>query len=532
MNAVIYARYSSHAQTEQSIEGQLHDNHAWAMQHGIKVVGEYVDRALTGTKDARPDFQRMIADAAKMQFELVIVWKLDRFARNRYDSAVYKAKLKKYGVRVVSVKENISDAPEGIILEGLLESLAEYYSANLSQNIKRGQRESIAKGRYCGGKVPYGYKAVDGKLLLDEKTAPYVRYIFEQYAAGTPKREILATVNERGMRNSQGGPVTYASFTTMLKNPIYIGNYVYKGQVVPGIAQQLIDEETFKAVQRMSSVHARTPGTATAKVDYLLSCKAFCGHCGAMMIGVSGRSKTGAIYYYYQCGNRNRRRGCRKKNERKDFLEWYVVEQTLEYVLNPVRAAWIAQAVVAEYDKEFSDHRIEEYERALKQIERELDKLVDALIDTPKVAHSRIYARMEELDVKKTDLELDLSKLRIANGIRLTEDQVMAWLKQFTNGDPSDEAYRRRIIDTFINSIFVYDDRVVIFYNIRGGKQISYIDVSTALDELDDLDELDAPDPSSQPSESSSVNRSAPPGTRLWKQRRVFFCRYSPSRTG
>ena len=123
-NAVIYARYSSHNQTEQSIEGQLHDGYAFAERNGYQVIGEYIDRALTGTKDQRPDFQRMIRDAEKRQFQVVIVWKLDRFARNRYDSAIYKAKLKKYGVRVVSVMENITEGPEGIILEGLLESMA------------------------------------------------------------------------------------------------------------------------------------------------------------------------------------------------------------------------------------------------------------------------------------------------------------------------------------------------------------------------------------------------------------------------
>ena len=180
MNAVIYARYSSHGQTEQSIEGQLHDNYAWAEQQGITVIGEYIDRALTGTKDQRPDFQRMIADAAKRQFELVIVWKLDRFARNRYDSAIYKARLKKYGVKVLSVKENITDSPEGIILEGLLESMAEYYSANLAQNVLRGKRETSAKGNWNGGRVPLGYKAVDGKLVADDKTAPFVQYLFRR----------------------------------------------------------------------------------------------------------------------------------------------------------------------------------------------------------------------------------------------------------------------------------------------------------------------------------------------------------------
>ena len=126
--AVIYARYSSDSQTEQSIEGQLRVCREYAQNNDILIVDTYIDRAMTGTNDMRPDFQRMIEDAAKRQFEMVIVWKLDRFARNRYDSAIYKAKLKKYGIRVVSVMERIQDNPEGIILEGMLESMAEYYS--------------------------------------------------------------------------------------------------------------------------------------------------------------------------------------------------------------------------------------------------------------------------------------------------------------------------------------------------------------------------------------------------------------------
>ena len=135
LNAVIYARYSSHSQTEQSIEGQLHDGYAFAEKCGYRVIGEYIDRALTGTKDDRPEFQRLIKDSERHQFQIVIVWKLDRFARNRYDSAIYKRMLKKNGVRVVSVMENITDSPEGIILEGLQPGRGECF--------RRGSRNSI-----------------------------------------------------------------------------------------------------------------------------------------------------------------------------------------------------------------------------------------------------------------------------------------------------------------------------------------------------------------------------------------------------
>lgn len=498
VNAVIYARYSSHGQTEQSIEGQLHDNYAWAKQQGVTVVGEYIDRALTGTKDQRPDFQRMIEDAAKKQFEMVIVWKLDRFARNRYDSAIYKAKLKKYGVKVVSVKENITDSPEGIILEGLLESMAEYYSANLSQNVRRGLRESIAKGNYCGGSIPYGYKVQNKKLVVDDKSAAGVRYMFEQYANGVPKKEIIEELNRRGYRTRYGKPLTSSSMSHVLGNTCYIGQYKYKGEIIPGLAEPLIDEKLFNRVQVRLAAVARAPAAKKAKVSYLLQGKAYCGYCGTPMVGECGRSHTGIVYHYYACHNKKKRRGCHKRNERKDFIEWYVVEQTANYILAPGCITRVAKAVVQEYKKEFSDANIADLEKALAQIDREMDKLVDALIDAPKAAHAKIYERMEALEAQKAEIETDLAKLRIAQDIRLTEAEVRAMLKKICTGDPMDEEYRRRIIDIFINTVYLYDDRVIIFYNIKGGKQVSYIDL---------INSADLP----EGEEGSDLNAQAPP---------------------
>ena len=148
---VIYARYSSDRQTEQSIEGQLRVCHEYAERNDYVVVHEYIDRALSGTTDRRPAFLQMIEDSKKKEFEYVLVYQLDRFARNRYDSANYKMKLKKNGVRVLSARENISDDASGILMESVLEGMAEYYSAELSQKVKRGVRESLIKGYYTGG---------------------------------------------------------------------------------------------------------------------------------------------------------------------------------------------------------------------------------------------------------------------------------------------------------------------------------------------------------------------------------------------
>ena len=150
MKCIIYARYSSDGQREESIEGQLRECKEFAERHNMTIVATYIDRALSARTDDRPEFQRMIRDSVKKQFDVVLVWKLDRFSRNRFDSATYRAILKRNGVKVVSAKENISDGPEGIILEAMLDGMAEYYSAELSVKVKRGQK-SI--GRSQDGRI-------------------------------------------------------------------------------------------------------------------------------------------------------------------------------------------------------------------------------------------------------------------------------------------------------------------------------------------------------------------------------------------
>ena len=482
-NAVIYARFSSHNQTEQSIEGQLRVCHDYAQREGYKVVGEYIDRAISGKTDDRPDFQQMIADSKKKAFQFVIVYKLDRFARNRYDSAIYRHKLKANGVKVLSAMENIGDNPESIILEAVLEASAEYYSVDLSQKIKRGSRESALKGRFLGGSVPYGYKVLYHHLVIDPEKAPVIQYVFEQYAKGVPKRKIIAEVNARGFRNARGKPFGDTAFQTALRCEKYIG--IMRWNDVVNECPALIDKETFAKVQERIAANAHVGKGNKAKVEYLLSGKVFCGSCGAAMLGVPGKGKHGDMHYYYSCGNRRRTHTCNKAHEKKDFIEWYVVEQTVQYVLTPERMKQIAVAVVAEYDKEFNSAKVRDLEKRIAKLDRDMDKLIDMLMTAPKAAHPKINKKIELADQQKNDLEIDLAKLRIANGIRYTEADIIAWLKQFCKGDLSDDDFRRRIIDTFVNCVYLYDNRVVIFYNIKGGKQISYMEMQKSVDGVD-----------------------------------------------
>lgn len=190
---------------------------------------------MSAKTDNRPDFQRMVKDSAKGLFDVVIVWKLDRFARNRYDSAHYKAQLRKYGVKVLSATENISEGPEGIILESMLEGMAEYYSAELSEKVIRGHTENALKCKYNGGTPTFGYVIdKDMQYQLDPRTAPVVLEIFTRYDQGATMKEIMEEMRQKGVTTVRGKKIDLNFMARLLKNRKYIGEYSYREIVTPG----------------------------------------------------------------------------------------------------------------------------------------------------------------------------------------------------------------------------------------------------------------------------------------------------------
>lgn len=294
MNVVIYARFSSHSQTEQSIEGQLKVCYEYAEQNHYAVIGEYIDRAVSGKYDNRAEFQRMISDSDKHAFEGILVYQLDRFARNRYDSAIYKSKLKKNGVRVLSARENITDDASGILVEGVLESMAEYFSAELSQKIHRGMEINAQKCLSNGSNPGLGFKVdKDRRFYVDEDESKIVREIFERYASGETKVEIVKDLKRRKVKTSLGNDFTYNSLSRMLSNKRYIGVYMYKGQETPGGMPRILDDDLFYKVQDILDKNKKAPARTHGEGEYLLTTKLFCGHCRNMMVGYGGTSKTG-----------------------------------------------------------------------------------------------------------------------------------------------------------------------------------------------------------------------------------------------
>ena len=313
MNVVIYARFSSHSQTEQSIEGQLKVCYEYAESNHYTVVGEYIDRAISGTTDNRAEFQRMISDSDRHIFEGVLVYQLDRFARNRYDSAINKAKLKKNGVRVLSAKENIADDASGILVEGVLESMAEYYSVELSQKIHRGMAINAEKCLSNGSNPGLGFKVdAERRFYVDEEEAAIVREIYERYASGETKAEIIRDLKRRRVKTSLGKEFSPNSLSHLLSNKRYIGVYLYKGKETPGGMPRILDDDLFYRVQSMMNKNKNAPARTHGEGEYLLTTKLFCGHCKEMMVGYGGTSKTGRQYHYYMCKNA-RRKKCDKK---------------------------------------------------------------------------------------------------------------------------------------------------------------------------------------------------------------------------
>ena len=468
MNAVIYARYSSDRQREESIEGQLRECMDYALKNKYTVIGTYVDRALSARTADRPDFQRMIADSAKRLFEVVLVWKLDRFSRDRYDSAHYKHVLKKNNVRVISIKENISDGPEGIILESMLEGYAEYYSAELAQKIRRGQHENAMKCMNNGGNIPLGYQ-VDkstGVLAPDPVTKPLAIEIFTRYSRGERISVIQRDLDGRGIRTNRGHPYSVGSLSNLLKNRKYIGEYRYGDVVTPDGIPAIIDKELFERVQMRMAANKKAPARAKAEEEYLLTTKLYCGDCGRMMAGESGKGCKGVIYHYYKCGGAKRRLGCKKKAIKKHWIEETVVKLTVSKVLTDETINRIAEAILVMQEQ--GDTMTPVLKQQLQQCEAEIRNVMKAIRQG--IITEATKECLEELETQRESLKASIIQLQLERR-KFTKDEIVAWISKYKYGDINDLEYQKEIIDTFVNSVFVYDDKLVLTYNYKDGTE-------------------------------------------------------------
>ena len=461
--AVSYARYSSAGQRDVSIEQQLQDIRAYAKREGYTIVHEFADHARSGFKNAtaRTAFQSMIAAAASGSFDTIIAWKVDRFGRNREDSAIYKGKLRRFGVRILYAMEPIPEGSSGVLLEGMLEATAEWYSRQLSENVTRGMVDNAQRCLYNGSRI-YGYvRGADGRFAVQPEESAVVRDIFSSYCSGLSAARICGQLNNQGLKTSHGCTWKPGSLLRLIANERYTGVYIWGDIRVPGGMPAIIDHSVWEEAQRMKRKTARH--IEQGAVDFLLTGKAFCGHCGAAMIGDSGTSKDGTRHYYYTCQGRKARKGCRKKSLTKERLESTVIDFVLDYVLSEEQIEKTVDVILQLQAEEVKSSPLAAMEAEYAETQKKIANINNAIANG--IWNSSTSAMLKELEDAAESLRVSVETLRYSQAQLLDRDRVLFFLHRFAKGDRRDPLFCRSIIDTFINSVYCFDDHLDIVTN-------------------------------------------------------------------
>ena len=415
--------YSSDNQRSESIDAQLRAMQNYCQQNHILIVETYIDEAKSATTDHRPSFQKMIADSKYHQFNIILVHKLDRFARNRYDSAVYKRELKKNGVSVYSVLEDLDDSPESIMMESMLEGMSEYYSQNLAREVMKGMRETALQCKHTGGKPPLGYDLnTDGKLIINQGEAEVVQQIFKMYLGNYSYSKMAEVLNKKGYRTKTGSLFRKNSFYSILRQEKYTGVYIWnrasakqngmrnnhkskalKDQVmIQGGCPNIISRSYFEEVQKKMQERAHGKAESKARRYYMLGGKGFlqCGICGKSMTGTVRKSH-GKTYITYQCPS-HKAKQCETKEVRADRLNLIVAQQLAELFFREDR--------LKDWENLFqSDIRDDPENKGLKNRIRGIDKKMENILQNLEYVVSKaLTQRLDELTRKKEELESKL----------------------------------------------------------------------------------------------------------------------------
>lgn len=462
---VIYARYSSHSQNEQTIETQIDECQKYARKNGIAIVGTYIDKALTATKDTRTNFLKLIRDSKKQtpRFDYVICYKFDRYARNASDDFKYRGILAENNVEILSVMEQLPDGASGKFLRNVIAAYNGFYSDNLSENITLGMAKNAEK-HYTTGSLPLGLKSKNKRIVIDEKQAEAVKFIFKSYLEDKTNVEIANTLNSRGYKTKQGGEFNKNSFHTILRNKRYIGTYTFKGDEDPESIPRILDDDTFYMVQEKLVRNGEIPAKskAGAKVEYLLTGYLKCGKCKKLMTGYGGTSKTGKMHRYYRC-NGVKEKMCDKENAKKEWIEDFVVAQCRN-ILTDDNIKKISEEVI----KATNAGNIELINSLNKQLKKE-EKIKNNLFDTLKLCEDDDIRREIIAEISQSNKNIEDFRERLEkeknNTFDLTEEEIIFFLNGLRDGDVNDIQYRRLLIHVFVHEIYLYDDKIKFFFN-------------------------------------------------------------------
>ncbi len=462
--AVIYARYSSDRQTEQSIEGQVRVCREFAKANDIVIVDEYIDRAMTGTNDNRPAFQKMLADSDRhFAWDIVLVYAIDRFGRNSIEIALNKHRLQKNGKILLSATQRTSTNVDGsknldgILLENVLIGLSEYYSAELAQKIRRGLKESWNKGQFTGGILAYGYKLVDKKVVIDNDQANVIIDIFNMYANGYDARNIIDVLHNKGITHN-GKKFLPNAIYGILHNEKYIGKCTFNNTTYTNIYPAIVSLDLFDVVQRKLDHNKK--GQKSRETDFLLKGKLYCGYCGKHMNGESGTSHTGKIMYYYKCASRKKKlRDCTKKTISKDFIENAVLDMAMDLFTNKVNLNIIADEIMRTVNKSQQEQSVLKLLQAQKQeAERSLKNVMKAIEQGVITATTK--NRVTELENEIDDLQAKILTEECNLQNKVDREDIMDYLTYGVR-----QSSPQVLIDILVNKIELFDDEIVVYFN-------------------------------------------------------------------
>ena len=452
--AVIYARYSSSNQTEQSIEGQVHVCQDFAQRNDIIIVDSYIDRAISGTTDNRDAFQQMLKDSNNKKWDYVLVYKLDRFARNKFESAIHRKHLKDNGIKILSAMENIPETPEGILLESLLEGMNQYFSEELAQKVSRGLHESRMKG-HCIGSVPYGYIKENKKLIINEEESLILNRMFEDYASGKTILQISRDFKEENITN-KGKAFIPEVIRYILKREIYTGVCKINGNVYDKIYPQIISKELFEKVQikiDKNRYGCRKPNHEIFK----LKDKIYCGCCDRKMYPATAKNYDGSPMRYYKCIT-TKKKDCFTGNIDKNFIENIVNKFLIEQFNIPKNLKEITNKIYELQKKQISSNNL------LNSLKRDLQKTNTSISNLLSAIEKGIFTtttkqRLEELEEQKKELSEKLLIEECKQTFELSKNDIQEYFQCTMKQCPD------RAIELLIRTIKVYENKIEIILN-------------------------------------------------------------------
>lgn len=501
--AAAYARYSSDNQRDESIDAQLRAIEDYAKRNGYRIVKVYIDKAKSATTDKRPEFQHMVQDSDLDLFSAVIVHKLDRFSRNKYDSATYKRKLKRNGVKLLSVTENLDDSPESTILESVIEGMAEYFSKNLAREVMKGMKETALQCKHTGGTPPLGYDIdpATKRYLLNESEAEAIREIFSMYLNGYGYRRMISELNRKGFKTKKGRPFGKNSIRELLRNEKYSGVYVFNRASskndsgvrnnhqdkedasiirIDGGVPAIISKEDFQKAQRKMAANKRQPGFYCAKEIYLLSGLIFCGECGLAMQGNHRRGNDKRPKYIsYRCGHRDRTKQCNNKEIRREYIEMYVLDQLEQHLFNEAAIPRLLKMLNEYQSKTRSqvDKELSTFKKNLAETQKQIENIITAIGNG--FFHETFKSRMSELEEEKLSLETSIHQLKArTTTTEITKDnlrRLLSMFRQFVAEKNIPEC--KKFIDHYVDRVTVYHDRLDVTLKLmlsNGQKDNSY----------------------------------------------------------